>query len=82
MRFLLLAALVAAGSAVASDDPFLKGDELKADIARKCGDGCVTWSRVDAAAFEEELKELVAKVRKEAYAAGVQAQRAACRSLL
>jgi hypothetical protein len=82
MRRVLLAACLAASVAVANDDPFLKGDELKADIAKKCGDGCVTWSRVDAAAFEEELDMIVKRVRSEAFQAGMAAQKQACRSLI
>jgi hypothetical protein len=82
MRRVLLAACLAASVAVANDDPFLKGDELKADIAKKCGDGCVTWNRVDAAAFEEELDMIVKRVRSEAFQAGMAAQKQACRSLI
>lgn len=82
MRFLVAAALLATTLAVAQDDPFLKGDDLKAAVERKCADGCVMFSRDDAAAFEKELEKILSRVRAEAFAAGVQSQKAACRSLI
>jgi hypothetical protein len=83
MRRLFVAAILAAGVAVAiAQDAFLKGDELAAEVAKSCKDGCVTFNRAEAEVFQREFQRIVEKAEKEAYARGVQAQRAACRSLL
>lgn len=82
MRTLLVAALLAAGSVVAQDDPFLKGDELKAAIERDCADGCITFNRQEAQEFQEQLDRLIAIRQKEAFAAGMKSQAQACRSLI
>lgn len=82
MRPLVAAALLATTLAVAQDDPFLKGDELKAAMERKCADGCVMFSREDAAAFEGQMEKILSRIRAEAFAEGVQSQKAACRSLI
>jgi hypothetical protein len=79
-----IAAILAAGVAVAlaQDDPFLKGPELAAEIAKSCKDGCVTFSHEEAEVFKAEMDRLLGEARKRGFADGVQAQKAACRSLL
>jgi hypothetical protein len=83
MRRLFVAAFLAAGVAVAiAQDAFLKGDELAAEIAKSCSDGCITFNHEEAETFQKELDKLITQKQKEAYAAGMAAQKAACRSLL
>jgi hypothetical protein len=82
MRRLLLAACLVAGVAIANDDPFLKGEALKADISRKCAEGCVAFTREDAATFRADFEEIVKRARTEAFQAGMAAQKQACRSLI
>jgi hypothetical protein len=82
MRFLPIAAVLAASLAVAQDDPFLRGDELKATIERDCSDGCVTFNREEAQNLQEQFEKIVARRMKEAFEAGVQYQKQACRSLI
>jgi hypothetical protein len=81
----LCAAIAAAcfvTSAITQDDPFLKGEELQAEIRKSCAEGCVTFNREEAADFEARLQMLVAGKQAEAYQMGVQAQKAACASLI
>jgi hypothetical protein len=61
-----------------SDDGFLKGEALQAEVDKSCGDGCITFNRDEAAKFKEAMKELV----DEAFQAGQRQQKAACRSLI
>lgn len=81
-RLLIAAAIVAAGSVIANDDPFLKGDALQAEIAKSCADGCVTFSRQEAEAFQVQLDKLLVKKQKEAFEAGARWQAQACASLV
>jgi hypothetical protein len=82
MRRVLLAACLAATVAIAQEDPFLKGDALRENVATKCADGCVTWTREEAAQFEKELDMIVKRIKAEAFQAGMEAQKQACRSLI
>jgi multidrug efflux pump subunit AcrA (membrane-fusion protein) len=82
MRIALVAALMVAGSVIAQDDPFLRGEELKATVERDCSEGCITFNRQEAQALQEQLELLIAQREKEAFAAGVNHQKAACRSLI
>ena len=82
MRLVLVAALLAAGSVVAQDDPFLKGDELKAAVERDCSEGCVTFNHQEAQVFQEQIEALIARKQKEAFEAGVNYQKQACASLI
>jgi hypothetical protein len=83
MRRLFVAACLAAGVAVAvAQDAFLKGDELAAEIAKSCKEGCITFSHEEAEVFQRELDKLIGQKQKEAFAAGMAAQKAACRSLI
>lgn len=82
MRLALLAALVVASVAVAQDDPFVKGEALQDVIRKNCTDGCVTFSREEAAKFEEALQKLLDRKMQEAFQNGVQFQRQACASLV
>jgi hypothetical protein len=81
MRRFLLAAALAAPLALAQD-AFLKGDDLAAEIAKSCKEGCITFNHEEAEVFQKELEKLIALKQKEAFFAGVAAQKAACRSLL
>jgi hypothetical protein len=83
MRLALTAAVVACLSLpAASQDGFLKGDQLKAAIERDCADGCVTFNQQEASELERQIEALVARKMKEAFDAGVQHQKAACPSLI
>ena len=82
MRPLVAVVLLATTVAVAQDDPFIKGPELAAEIAKSCKDGCVTFSHEESEVFKAEMDRLLGEARKRGFADGVQAQKAACRSLL
>lgn len=82
MRYILCAALLCATSVIAQDDPFLKGEELQAAIAKSCSDGCVTFNREEAEAFQAQLELLLAAKQKEAFEAGKRFQAQACASLI
>lgn len=82
MRLALLAAILAASTAIASDDPFLKGDELKAAIERDCSEGCITFNRQEAQNLQDQIEAFAARKAKEAFEAGVNYQKQACRSLI
>lgn len=83
MRKYLFAALLVASVAVAQDeDPFLKGPVLQAEIAKSCSEGCVTFNRQEAEKFQEQMEALIARRQKEAFLAGIESQKKACRSLI
>jgi hypothetical protein len=82
MRVLLIAAALAAGVAVANDDPFKSGEALQAEIAKDCAEGCVVFSRQQASEFERQLGEILTSKQAEAFEAGVQYQKQACASLI
>lgn len=82
MRSVLFAALMAASAAIASDDPFLKGDDLRAEVEKNCSEGCITFNHAEAATFEDSLAKLIAKKQAEAFAAGVRYQAQSCASLI
>lgn len=65
-----------------TEDPFLKGEALQAEIAKSCADGCVTFNRDEAEEFERQLQAVLAARQQQAFDAGVQRQRAACASLI
>lgn len=85
MRAILVAVVAGclAVSAVSQDeDPFLKGDALQAEIAKSCQDGCITFSREEAAEFERQLQAVLAAKQRDAFDSGVRHQRQACASLV
>lgn len=82
MRLMLCAALLAAGTAVANEDPFLKGSDLKGRVERMCQEGCLTFNRQEAEDFQDQLDKLITAKRKEAFQAGMHAQKQACASLV
>jgi hypothetical protein len=82
MRPFVAVALLATSVAIAQDDPFLKGEALKSDIGRKCAEGCVAFTREDAATFRADFEEIVKRARNEAFQEGMAAQKQACRSLI
>jgi hypothetical protein len=83
MHRIFVAAILAAGVAVAvAQDAFLKGDDLAAEIAKSCADGCITFNHEEAENFKQQLDMLIGQKQKEAFAAGMAAQKAACRSLI
>lgn len=75
-------ALVAVKAIAQDEDPFLKGDALQAEILKSCADGCVTFNRQEADTFQGQLESLIARKQAEAFQAGIQAQKAACASLI
>lgn len=81
MRSIVLAAVLAAAPAVAQD-PFLSGEALQAEIAKNCADGCVMFSREQAAEFEDRLGMVITNKMREAFAAGVAHQKQSCASLI
>lgn len=82
MRPFLIAAMLAAGTVLAQDDPYKSGDDLQAVIAAKCSDGCVVFSRKEAKELEDQLGEILTRRQKEAFERGVKYQAQACRSLI
>lgn len=80
----ILAAVMAAGVAVAvaQDDPFLKGEALQAEVLKSCAEGCITFSREEAADFQAGLDKLIAAKQREAFEAGARWQAQACASLI
>jgi hypothetical protein len=83
MRRLFVAAFLAAGVAVAvAQDAFLKGDELAAEIAKSCADGCVTFSREEADLFQQQIEAFVQQKAQEAYELGKRDARQRCASLI
>lgn len=83
MRAILLVAGSFVVSAVSeAEDPFLKGDALQAEIAKSCADGCITFSREEAAEFERQLQAVLAAKQRDAFDSGVRHQRQACASLV
>jgi hypothetical protein len=82
-RYFIAATLaVSVAVAVAQDDPFKQGDDLKTQVAKECADGCIVFSRERAAEFEERLGKLIGKRELEAYKAGMEYQKQACASLI
>lgn len=83
MRLPLLAALaVCAALPVSSQDHFLTGEALQAEVAKSCAGGCITFSREEAAKFEEQLQEILARKQLEAFKQGVEYQKQACPALV
>jgi hypothetical protein len=83
MRLPLLAALaVCAALPVSSQDHFLTGDALQAEITKSCGEGCVTFSRKEAEAFNEQLQDILMRKQQEAFKEGVEFQKQACPALV
>jgi hypothetical protein len=81
MRFVVALALLLTSVAVAQDS-FLKGDELKAEIAKSCADGCVTFSREEADLFQQQIEAFVQQKAQEAYELGKRDARQRCASLI
>lgn len=82
MKRAIIAAGLAASFATSAQDPFLAGEALQAEIVKSCAEGCVTFSREQAAAFEERIGMVIARKMQEAFAAGIAHQRASCASLI
>ena len=80
--YVAAAAVCFAMPATSQDDPFVKGEALQEVIRKNCTDGCVTFSREEAAKFEEALQKLLDRKMQEAFQNGVQFQRQACASLI
>lgn len=75
MKRLLLAALIAAGPAMADESPFLQGDDLAEKVAKECQDGCWVVTREGLASLQKSLDELFYRRQKEAYESGKQSCR-------
>lgn len=82
MRAIALCLILVTTSSISQDDPFLMGAALQAEIEKSCAEGCVTFSRQEAADFEQRLARILAQRMQEAFQAGVQHQRQACASLI
>lgn len=83
MRLPLLAAIaVCVALPVSSQDEFLKGEALQAEIAKSCAEGCITFSREEAARFDKYLQDILARKQQEAFLQGVEFQKQACASLI
>jgi len=82
MRFVFVAACLAAGFAVAQDSPFKKGEDLQAETRSNCADGCVVFSQQEAMELERQIQGLVARKMQEAYEAGRAEARQQCVSLI
>ena len=82
MRTLILAACILVAGSVAAEDPFVSGDALREVVQKKCADGCVIFSREDAARFEEQLSMILSARMREAFDAGQANQKQACASLI
>lgn len=82
MRRLALILAATAAASVAADSPYLTGDALQADIARKCAAGCVTFSQDEAAAYEQGMGAILEQRTREAFEAGVRWQMQACPALI
>jgi hypothetical protein len=83
MRLPLLAALAAcAALPVSSQDNFLQGEALQAEVAKSCGEGCITFSREEAKVFEMQLQDILMRKTQEAFKAGVEFQKQACPALV
>jgi hypothetical protein len=83
MRLPILAAIaVCVALPVSSQDQFLTGEALQAEIAKSCSEGCVTFNRQEAHEFEGQLQEILMQKQAEAFEAGMQYQKQACASLV
>jgi hypothetical protein len=82
MKRALIAALIAAGSAVADESPFLTGEALQAEVARNCADGCVVLSPTEAAALTLSIQAMVQEREQRAFEAGRKHEHASCRNRL
>jgi hypothetical protein len=85
MRFVVALAILLASSVLAQDS-FLKGDALQAEIAKSCADGCVTFNREEAEAFQEAMDKIIQKAlaqkEQEGFERGRQDARQRCPSLI
>jgi len=82
MRFVFVAACLAAGFAVAQDSPFKKGEDLQAEIRSNCTEGCVVFNPQEAVELERQIQELVTRKMQEAYEAGKAEASQQCVSLI
>jgi hypothetical protein len=80
MKRALIAALIAAGSAVADESPFLTGEALQAEIARNCAEGCVVLSPAEAAALTLSVQAMVNEREQKAFEAGFAKGNKSCRN--
>jgi hypothetical protein len=74
-RAILLAALLAAGPAMAQDTPFLKDAALNAEVARNCADGCLVLSPAEAEALMAQVQAMVLQREQRAFQAGAKSCR-------
>jgi uncharacterized protein YgbK (DUF1537 family) len=82
MRYLILAALLAAGSAVAEGqglaDPAKK--ELSEIVAQKCKESCYIFSQEDVQSLEDRINAAIERARAEGFAAGKADANERCRN--
>jgi hypothetical protein len=69
MKAIIVAVLAAAGLAVAQS-PFLTGDELAAEVAKNCADGCIVFSPQEIAGLQAAVNAMVNAKQEEAYRKG------------
>lgn len=60
MRLAVIAAvLCAACFSVSSQDQFLMGAQLQAEIDKSCAEGCITFNRTEAQTFMDRLQMIL-----------------------
>lgn len=77
MRYLVIAAALAAGSAM-SQDSFLTGEALEADVKAACSDGCVVFNRERVESLMQAIKQMAGN----AYAEGKKEGNLSCRNAI
>jgi len=82
MRAFIIAAALAAVPAIAQDDPYKTGEDLQSVVKAKCANGCIVFSREEAAELEQTLNRVLSQKQQEAFKAGVQYQSQSCASLI
>lgn len=80
MRRLLLAAVIAAGPALAEPSEFLKGAELQAEVAKLCADGCIVFSAAEIEALKANIAAHIRAQQDAIFAAGQARANETCRN--
>jgi hypothetical protein len=58
-RAITLAALLCAALSTTAQAPFLTGDELAAEVAKNCADGCIVLSPQEVAGLQAAIDAMV-----------------------
>jgi hypothetical protein len=78
MKSVLLAALLAAGPAVAQNQ-FLQGEDLQKEVARNCAYGCVVLSPEEVAQIQAFMTAAMHSMAQEVYEAAKQEAAQSCK---